>query len=99
MKIDKNINKELLAMKEKDEIIEALYTRLKSTVAQPARLYGLAEIHKQGKPLRQVLSLPGSSYDNLNKKLAKYFGEIEGGKHRNEHSNGQGDLGENCTGL
>ena len=46
--------------------------------AQPARLYGLAKKHKQGKPLRPVLSLPGSSYDNLNKTLAKYFDEIEG---------------------
>ena len=55
-----------------------MYNRLRSTGAQPARLYGLAKVHKQGTPLRPVLSLPGSSYDNLNKTLAKYFGEIEG---------------------
>ena len=64
-------------MKKKDEIIEA-YTRLRSTGAQPARLYGLAKVHKQGTPLRLVLSLPGSSYDNLIKTLAMYFEEIEG---------------------
>ena len=29
-------------------------------------------------PARPVLSLPGSSYDNLNNTLAKYFDEIEG---------------------
>ena len=68
MKIEKDINKELPAMKKKDEISEALYTRLRSTGAQPARLYGLAKVHKQGTPLRPVLSLPGSLYDNLNKK-------------------------------
>ena len=45
---------------------------------QPARLYGLAKVHKQGTILRPVPSLPGSSYDNLNKTLAKYFDEIEG---------------------
>ena len=67
MRIEKDIKKELLAMKNKDEISEALYTRLRSTGAQPARLYGLAKVHKQGTPLRPVLSLPGSSYDNLNK--------------------------------
>ena len=78
MKIEKDINKELLAMKKKDEISEAMYNRLRSTGAQPARLYGLAKVHKQGTPLRPVLSLPGSSYDNLNKTLAMYFDEIEG---------------------
>ena len=78
MKIEKDINKELIAMKKKDEISEALYTRLRSTGAQPARLYGLAKVHKQGTSLLPILSLPGSSYDNLNKTLAKYFDEIEG---------------------
>ena len=39
-KIKKDISKELLAVKNKDEISEALYTRLRSTGAQPARLYG-----------------------------------------------------------
>ena len=78
MKIEKDINRELLAMKKKDEISKAMYTRLRSTGTQPARLYELAKVHKQGTPLRPVLSQPGSSYDNLNKTLAKYFDEIEG---------------------
>ena len=60
MKIEKQINKELPAMKKKDEISEAMYTRLRSTRAQPARLYGLAKVHKQCTPLRPVLSLPGT---------------------------------------
>ena len=78
MKVEKDINKELLAMKKKDEISEALYRKLRSTGAQTARLYGLAKVRKQGTSLRPVLSLPGSSYDNLNKTLPKYFDEIEG---------------------
>ena len=78
MKIEKDINIELLAMKKKGEISKAMYNRLRSTGAQSARLYGLAKVHKQGTPLRPVLSLPGSSYDNLNKTFAKYFYEIEG---------------------
>ena len=44
----------------------------------PARLYGLAKVHKVNTPLRPVLSLPGSSYYNLNKALAKFFEKIEG---------------------
>ena len=65
-------------MKKIDKISEALYTRLGSTGVQPARLYGLAKVHKEGTPHRAVLSLRGSSYDNLNKTMAKYFDEIEG---------------------
>ena len=41
-------------------------------------MVGLAKVRKQGTPLRPALSLPGSSYDNLNKTRAKYFDEIEG---------------------
>ena len=41
-------------------------------------MVGLAKVNKQGTPLRPSLSLPGSSYDNLNKTRAKYFDEIEG---------------------
>ena len=78
MKIEKDISKELLTMKKKDEISEAMYNRLRSMGAQPARLYGLAKRHKQDTSLRPTLSLPGSSYDNLNKTLAKYFDEIVG---------------------
>ena len=54
MKMGKDINKELLAMKKKDEISEVLYTRLRSMGEQPARLYRLAKVHKQGTPLRPV---------------------------------------------
>ena len=34
-------------------------------------------MHKENTPLRPVLSLPGSSYYNLNKILAKFFEKIE----------------------
>ena len=77
IKIEKDIKKRI-AMKKMDEISEPLYMRLRQTGAQPARLYGLAKVHKQGTPRRPVLSLPVSSYDNLNNTLAKYFDEIDG---------------------
>ena len=78
LKIERDINKELLAMRKKDEISESLYTKMRSTGGQPARLYGLAKVHKVNTPLRPVLSLPGSSYYNLNKVLSKFFEKIEG---------------------
>ena len=45
---------------------------------QPARLYGLTKVHKLNTPLRPVLSMPSSSYYNLNKVLAKIFEKIDG---------------------
>ena len=50
---------------------------MRSTGAQPARLYGLAKMHREHTPLRPVLSMLGSSYYNLNKVLAKFFKKIE----------------------
>ena len=94
MKIEKDINKELLVMKKNDETSEALYTRLRSTGAQPANLYGLAKVHKQGTPLRPVLSLPDSSYDNLKKHWQNTFMKLRGHTQKRT-SNGQEDLGEN----
>ena len=44
----------------------------------PTAWYGLAKVHKDETPLRPVLSLPGSSYENLNKMLAKFFDNIDG---------------------
>ena len=43
MKIEKDISKELLTMKKKDEISEAKHNGLRLTGARPARLYGLAK--------------------------------------------------------
>ena len=58
-------------MRKKDEISENLYPRMRSTGGQTPRLYGVAKVHKGNTPLRPVLSLPGSSYYNLKKVLAK----------------------------
>ena len=65
-------------MRKKDEISQNLYTRMRSTGGQAARLYGLAKVHRVNTPGRPVLSLPGSSYYNFNKVLAKFFEKIEG---------------------
>ena len=50
---------------------------MRSTGGQPARLYGLAKVHKENTPLKPVLSLPVSSYFNLDKVLAKLFEKNE----------------------
>ena len=51
---------------------------MRSAGGQPTCLYGLAKVHKAETPLRPVLSLPGSLYENPNKKLAKFFDNIDG---------------------
>ena len=78
LKVEKELNKKLLAMNKRDEISDQLFSKMRSTGGQPARLYGLAKVHKDETPLRPVLSLPGSWYENLNKMLAKCFDEIDG---------------------
>ena len=61
LRIERDINEELLATRKKDEISENLYTRMRTTGGQPARLYGSAKMHRVNTPLKPVLSLPGSS--------------------------------------
>ena len=78
LKIEKELNKELIAMNKGDEISDQLCSKVRSTGGQPARLYGLAKVHKAETSLRSVLSLPGSSYKNFNKMLAKFFDNIDG---------------------
>ena len=46
LKTERDIKKELLALRKKDEISECLYIRMRFTGGQPARLYGLAKTHK-----------------------------------------------------
>ena len=75
---EEKMNKKLRSLLKNGEIDENLYNQLRSTGAQPARLYGLAKVHKENTPLRPVLSLPGSQYDKINKWLAKLFEKVPG---------------------
>ena len=59
-------------------ISEKSYQWLRTTGLQLARLYGLANVHKSGTPLRPVLSIPGSSYENLKKFLSPFFERLPG---------------------
>ena len=60
------------------KISEKIYHRLRTTESQPATLYELAKVHKIGTPLGPVLSVPGSSYENLNKFFSPFFGKLPG---------------------
>ena len=57
----------------------SLYQHLCSGGAQPAKLNGLAKVNKEAPPpLRLVLSLPGSCYDNINNWLAILSSRVPG---------------------
>ena len=65
--------KELLT---KGEIGETLYNKMKPMGSQPARLYGLAKVHKNNTPVRPVLSMPGSAYYGVAKQVAFWLSHI-----------------------
>ena len=65
-------DKELPAMNKREEVRDQIFSKKTSTRGQPARLYGSAKVHKTETTLWLVLSLTGSSYENLNKMLAKF---------------------------
>ena len=50
-----------------------LRKKLKSTGAKPARLYGLAKVHKDDVPLRPIVSMPATAYDNIGKWISKWL--------------------------
>ena len=76
LKEEERISDILREMKEEGKIGNELYERLKPKGSQPARLYGLAKVHKQDTPVRPVLSMPGSVYYNVAKQVAKWLSFI-----------------------
>ena len=78
IKKEKQINNSLQQLIKPEKISDKIYQRLRSTSSQPARPYGLAKVHKKDTPPRTVLSIPGSSYENLNRFLTPFFQKLPG---------------------
>ena len=78
MKNEKELNKKLMDMRKKGKLPVNVSEAVSFTGAQPARLYGLAEVHRKETTLRPVLSIPGICYHELNKFLSPFFQKIEG---------------------
>ena len=66
----------LKTLLEENKIDEALYHRLKPMGSQPARLYGLAKVHKEDTPMRPVLSMPGSVYYRIAEYVAEHLAKV-----------------------
>ena len=66
----------LKTLKDDGHIDDILYHKLKPRGRQPARLYGLAKVHKTTTPLRPVLSMPGSSYHKIGLQVAEWLSVV-----------------------
>ena len=65
IKENERIVGELKSLRDNGKIDERLYEKLRPTGSHPARLYGLAKVHKTSLPARPVLSMPGSAYHQI----------------------------------
>ena len=61
----------LKALQKQGKIEKELLDQIRPIGSQPARLYGLAKIHKKNTPVRPVLSMPGSAYHKVALYVAK----------------------------
>ena len=78
IKNEKHIINSLQQLTKQGKINDKIYQRLRSTGSQPARLYDMAKVLKKDTPLRPVLSIPLSSYENLNRFLTPFFWKLPG---------------------
>ena len=76
LKEEERIQSVLKNLKNSGKITEALYDRIKPVGSQPARLYGLAKIHKANVPLRPILSMPGSAYHKISLQVADWLSVV-----------------------
>ena len=66
----------LKTLNKEGKINHTLYEKLKPRGSQPARLYGLAKIHKPNTPVRPVLSMPGSAYHKIAVQVAEWLSVV-----------------------
>ena len=61
LKEEERVTEVLRKLKNDGKISEQMFTELKPVGSQAPRLYGLAKVHKDGTPLRPIVSMPGSA--------------------------------------
>ena len=65
----RKLNSKILTLKKTDAIDTQRYYRLRCSVPQPPKLYGLPKLHKPGIPMRPIVSFCGSPTYQLSKYL------------------------------
>ena len=71
----------LKSIKSEGEINEALYKKLYPTEAGSPKFYGLPKIHKEGNPLRPIVSSIGAASYEVAKELARILKTLSGEIH------------------
>ena len=77
LKEEEDIVNTLKELKSKGDISEELYYQMKPRGSQPPRLYGLAKVHKKDTPMRPVLSMPGSPYYKIARKVTEWLSKVD----------------------
>ncbi|XP_078355921.1 uncharacterized protein LOC144640707, partial [Oculina patagonica] len=67
--LQRKLNNKLLTLKKTDAFDNQRYYRLRCSVPQPPKLYGLPKLHKPGIPMRPIVSFCGSPTYQLSKYL------------------------------
>ena len=67
--LQRKLNNKLLTLKKTDNINFRRYNRLRCSVPQPPKLYGLPKLHKPNIPMRPIVSFCGSPTYQLSKYL------------------------------
>jgi hypothetical protein len=65
-----SVERKTALLLKKSKLAEDICKRLRPTGTRPPRLYGLPEIHKEGMPLRPIISNIGAPTYQLSKYLA-----------------------------
>ena len=72
------LSRKLKELEKKGEISGGLYHRLRPSVSQPPRIYGLPKTHKDGIPIRPIVCCIGAPSYQLSKHIASLISPLAG---------------------
>ena len=84
--LQRKLNSTLLTLKKTNAIDTQRYYRLRCSVPQPPKLYGLPKLHKPGFPMRPIVSFCGSPTYQLSKYLTTILQPLTDKSRRNLQS-------------
>ena len=84
--LQRKLNITLLTLKKTNAIDTQRYYRLRCSVPQPPKLYGLPKLHKPGFPMRPIVSFCGSPTYQLSKYLTTILQPLTDKSRRNLQS-------------
>ena len=70
------INKILLGLNKEGKLSDDTFKALKIRGGQFPKVYGLAKVHKEGVPVRPIVSMSGSVYENIGKLVSQWLSRV-----------------------